>query len=231
MELEQLQVEKHEVQKRQSSVSSNLKKKNTEHKKVKKQLARSLKQLQEENQEYGRQLQAWKKEHEAAEERNVVLLQKIPQLQKKLQQATSENHQLKQDVKKNLKLYKKEKRERESLNEFMEKSKQDHDRELEEVLSRISGLKRTLENMSLDKLRKSTPGLTDEERVVMCQKNIRSMIPEIKKGILQQDSDDEYIQKCHKLYSDLLLSVVNYHLMINQYLITTMGLHEVQYTL
>merc|ERR1712096_45515 len=105
---------------------------------------------------------------------------------------------MKQDAKKHLKLYKKAQRERESLNEFVEKSRQDHERELDIVLSRIQALKKTLENMSLDKLRKSTPGLTDGERVVLCQKNIRSMIPEIRKGILQQDSDDEYIQRCHK---------------------------------
>lgn len=103
-----------------------------------------------------------------------------------------------------------------------EKTKKKREQKVLHLLNRIVCLKDTLDNMKIEVIRNQTPGTGDLERLQLCQKNIKLILPEIR-STQYTEHDDSMIEEIGKVASSLVMQLANQQILINRFLMRALG--------
>merc|ERR1712098_201427 len=94
---------------------------------------------------------------------------------------------------------------------------------VDKVVHQTSALKGTLENMNLDALRKNSPDLEDSERLLMCQKTMETLLPELRKSGHSSADEDSSVAALKALNASLLVNHANFQILLNRHVASRLG--------
>jgi len=105
-------------------------------------------------------------------------------------------------------LYKDAVKEKEATVDFYEGKMKEHNTKLKTSLDAGQGLMVTLNNMKLENLQKSTPGMNDIQRLKWANEQIsETLMPTVRKQMVGQDERDDIAVLSAKVLSNLLLTL------------------------
>jgi len=147
-------------------------------------------------------------EFKSVKESREQLENKIKQLQEDEIKLTIEIKSIEDDRVKYKSLYNKVVQEREAAVDFHETTMKELKTKLKSVLDVGQGILMTLDNMKLEKLRSSTPGMKDVQRLQWANIEIqKSIIPTIRKHMSSEQEHDSTVMFTKSVLSNVLLKL------------------------